>query len=911
MNYDEIKNRINQFKTNNCLDENVYNKIMNDLDELYRIKNNALLKLTSNEYILKEKEIFRIYVIGKLLNKALEEIKMKNYELALKYIKQMVPLNPSRKDELESLCDFFINIKEGQKLIENKEFKKAMQHFKNFKEQSINTNYNDPYNNAYKDAKFKYFTYLDKEIANLVPKPEEKHCIKKRQDILSKCEFIFKEFQNEPKLKDQIFDLKTKIYQSCLEKIIEEKAEENEDYTDELNKYRTLIETENIGENVLADFKYKIMCILDSKNKKNSKKNENRKRKRKILESAEFSGISLETVDYYFNIIKSINEDIKLDDVEKEIKEQIINYNKELHLEHTDYKYWIESNKNNLKDKNFRGNIFAVFNLANKEKTKYDIRPIQLISLLFLTKGNSDLGGIFLQINTGEGKSLIIQYLAAYLAILGNKVDVISSNTVLADRDADNEDIKDFYNKLGLTSGKASKDEYDRDIVYGNTQNFQAAILSEEFKDNKIRHNRPFNCVIIDEVDSISLDNIISMTQLTDNFPGRSCYHYFYYQIIICFCQIIGENPDITEQKNSKEIIHKQIKEMLKGKILEEDGKHLKSKTPIIYPKSMKENIEESIDNWIYSVIRAFTMIENRDFIVKDNIVPVDFTQTGATQKDMSWEMGLHQILQILHNTKSTFENENTNFLSNISFFKRYKGNLYGVTGTFGGSNFQYILKTVYKVSLYKIPPFKTSLLEDWGSHVLTDEKSYINKILENIKLVMEKNRSILLICNSIAKGQEFYELLNNIYTGKVLKYFTEDDENTVKNILNGGKIIVATNLAGRGTDIKISDELERNGGLHVLLTFLPINQRVEDQNYGRAGRKGQKGSCISIILYNNEYGIFEKDELNIDIIKQKREKIEFENIKKLIENEMKFILEKELLFQDFCSLLHVISPIN
>ena len=120
MNYDEIKNRINQFKTNNCLDENVYNKIMNDLDELYRIKNNALLKLTSNEYILKEKEIFRIYVIGKLLNKALEEIKMKNYELALKYIKQMEPLNPSgnyltRKDELESLCNFFYKYKERTK----------------------------------------------------------------------------------------------------------------------------------------------------------------------------------------------------------------------------------------------------------------------------------------------------------------------------------------------------------------------------------------------------------------------------------------------------------------------------------------------------------------------------------------------------------------------------------------------------------------------------------------------------------------------------------------------------------------------------------------------------------------------------------------------------------------------------
>ena len=80
-----------------------------------------------------------------------------------------------------------------------------------------------------------------------------------------------------------------------------------------------------------------MLSKIDSKNLKNSKK----KKKKKFLESIEFNDISLETVDYYFNIIKSINESIKLDDIEKEIKEQIVNYNKELHLEHNDYKYWI------------------------------------------------------------------------------------------------------------------------------------------------------------------------------------------------------------------------------------------------------------------------------------------------------------------------------------------------------------------------------------------------------------------------------------------------------------------------------------------------------------------------------------------------------------------------------------------
>ena len=151
---------------------------------------------------------------------------------------------------------------------------------------------------------------------------------------------------------------------------------------------------------------------------------------------------------------------------------------------------------------------------------------------------------------------------------------------------------------------------------------------------------------------------------------------------------------------------------------------------------------------------------------------------------------------------------------------------------------------------------------------------------------------------------REFYDILFNDYKENVVRYFTDDDTPTIQKILDIGKIIVATNLAGRGTDIKISEELEKNGGLYVLVSFLPLNQRIEDQNYGRAGRKGQKGSHILIMLYNNEYGFLNKEELNVENIKKIRDQIELKSINSLMENEMKNILEREKLFKDLCFFL-------
>ena len=234
--------------------------------------------------------------------------------------------------------------------------------------------------------------------------------------------------------------------------------------------------------------------------------------------------------------------------------------------------------------------------------------------------------GVFCKINTGEGKSTIIQFFAAYKVFCGNKVDIVSSSTVLAEKDAKDDKKNLFYNILNITVGLVTdKDAYSLDIVYGDTTQFSADILLQDYDFMKKRGNRGYDIVIIDEVDSMCIDNLGTKTQLTKKFSGYQSLYTFYYVVIYVFNFIAFEMKFTNNRRDIEEkrdIIKKAVLQRLIGNsflldnknedevmrevdkyILEENKKNKDLKETLCNEREIDEDKDKNLEKKIQKLI--------------------------------------------------------------------------------------------------------------------------------------------------------------------------------------------------------------------------------------------------------------------------------------------------------------------
>ena len=335
---------------------------------------------------------------------------------------------------------------------------------------------------------------------------------------------------------------------------------------------------------------------------------------------------------------------------------------------------------------------------------------------------------------------------------------------------------------------------------------------------------------------------------------------------------------------------------------------------PIVpVPAHLKDFVQEQIPRWIQSAINA-ALVYKRGYhyqVKGGKIVPVDYNNTGVWQQNMVWSNGLAQFLQIKEGLKVLPENISTNFISTVGFFKRYRDQLYGLTGTLGNDATRNFFKQVYGTDLVIVPPYKQRLIHgNEGSPynckeitpLLIKDKDlgkWYDAIEASALEHAQQQRAVLIICKYIRQVHTLETRLKARYPkDKIITYTGK--RRLEKDIVYPGEIIIATNIAGRGTDLTPSEMVEHNGGLHVCITFLPESYRVELQNAGRTARKGGKGTA-QLILHT-------PTATSIEALRTERDKKEAQALQQAID-EVERMTFKDELFQRFCKVENTLLP--
>ena len=642
----------------------------------------------------------------------------------------------------------------------------------------------------------------------------------------------------------------------------------------------------------------------------------------------------------------------------------------------------------------------------------------QLMSYCLLLPQRTNKKGRLLEILTGEGKSRVIAMVAATYALLGRKVDIVTSSAVLSQRDE--EEWRTFYETLKLNVGCNVEDNREGDnqcykcpIVYGTVETFARDILKTEFFLQDVRESRTCDIVIVDEVDSMMIDQSVQCTYLCQNI-GSSGMHHFNPILCLIWMHVnrfveFQDNGDmvwyrtefelffVTLSRISDDPLHilrqveqesgitkgftdQYLKSNIEGQIqlsrslsytdvktffsfaqkylnvdidiyiaqdapskwegqvnkgisilahkdglssvvltrdMVEDGlKKMmtdvlseKMETGIKLPIYLREYCNSRLRHWIDNAFHAQNMRLNREYVIRDGAVyPVDFESTGIIELNKKWGDGLQQFLEMKHNLPVSPISLITNFLSNVDFFDRYikhstvdACSILGVSGTLGTTEEKKLMSEAFLVDFATIPTSKRRKLFELDGLILEDEKKWLSSICIAVESVIKKERAALVICEDIATAVKIRERSPWKMSKRNIRLHTDSCHSTpLGEEMNPGDVVITTNLGARGTDFKTDEIVNNNGGLFVLVTFIPLKDRVEKQAFGRTGRRGTTGSC-QIIVNRRAMPVWLRECETVDEAKHLREYIEKHRLGYM--TEVKKMRNKQELFREYCEL--------
>ena len=468
---------------------------------------------------------------------------------------------------------------------------------------------------------------------------------------------------------------------------------------------------------------------------------------------------------------------------------------------------------------------FAVVREASRRVTGMRHFDVQLLGGIVLHRGD------IAEMRTGEGKTLVAT-LPVYLnALTGKGVHVVTVNDYLATRDS--EDMGRIYKFLGLSVGLIVHDltydqrrrAYNADVTYGTNNEFGFDYLRDNMvisEDQMVQ--RPLNYCIVDEVDSILIDE--ARTPLIISGPGEKSTDLYY--------TLAGIVKTFTKDDYTMDEKQKTIAPTDSGVAKVEK---------MLGISNMFDNEHLDLNHLVIQALRArFMMHRDKDYVVKNGEIVIVDEFTGRLMFGRRYSDGLHQSIEAKENVKVQGESKTLATITFQNYFRMYE-KLAGMTGTAKTEEDEF--NKIYKLDVYVIPTNKPAIRKDLPDVIYKTKNAKYRAVVREVKKRHATGQPILVGTTSINQSEILSQLLDkeNIVHNVLNAKYHEKEAEIIKNAGQKGMVTIATNMAGRGTDIKLGPGVAELGGLMIIGTERHESRRIDNQLRGRAGRQGDPGT--------------------------------------------------------------------
>ena len=493
---------------------------------------------------------------------------------------------------------------------------------------------------------------------------------------------------------------------------------------------------------------------------------------------------------------------------------------------------------------------FALVVEAAQRHLGYSHYDVQLLCGINLVLGH------VAEMKTGEGKTLTASLPIFLHALAGRGAHVTTVNDYLAERDL--EILKPVYDALGMSSsvvvGAMDSTQramaYRKDITYGSAKEFGFDFLRDRLKRLNLRDGgiepspeslvmRGLHYVLVDEADSILIDEartplIIGMVDRAEEAISRDCFHW------------AAESADtfVEEQDFTYDHMKQKVELTLEGRNRLRQLKQ-NNGTRQVSIRELYEYMENAI-----KVRRDFHLDKN--YAIQEGKIVIIDEFTGRPAEGRQWQNGIHQSVEAKEGVEITPATRQAARITVQNFFRRYRF-LSGMTGTAWTSRREF--KKVYKKKVVRIPTHRPVDRTTLPVRLFADFESKMEAVADEVVALLKQGRAVLIGTRSVEKSEKLSELLkqrgviHRILNAKQI----EREAEIVKSAGQPQAVTVATNMAGRGTDIKLHPSVRDSGGLHVILTEIHESQRIDWQLIGRGSRQGDPGSFRIFVAMDDE----------------------------------------------------------